>query len=459
MRRPAGVAGNQIFAPAAAGAAGSPPGWLAGLLAGRLGQTARVLRGHGSAGEALGGALIRLVVAFGVRTQQRPFQARSHAGRCLPRLCGAVGMRNSIGSTVSLTLPSADTKQTVSTIGSEVTGRRRFSNRSKRCERFLVLIYVLAGARPTSFPIRRRFQRTQSRLDVLRLHDPPPRFEQCREFVRLLDGDLTAGQSLKDRFGTLGQFLRRVHRQRSGFYRRIFAPRQDVTQQRAQQWGVSFHGLHQRLAYHGFGMAVQQFLGGEAFLVAATARTPTAELVAGLERPSLFDHRDSVPRSARRPSAAPLPVLPARSAAPKRIDYAAFSSVSAPRSAAISAKVRPSPSRCACSPLKACHRVTATSIYLGSNSMPQQTRFVASAAANVVPDPRKGSYTNSPRLVWFRMGRCINSIGFCVGWSYLSSPEPPMMNLGEGESHTVEFSPALPYQGAFFFRTYQHGSC
>src|SRR5580704_8629842 len=55
MRRPAGVAGNQIFAPAAAGAAGSPHGWLAGLLAGRLGQTARVLRGHVGAGQALAG--------------------------------------------------------------------------------------------------------------------------------------------------------------------------------------------------------------------------------------------------------------------------------------------------------------------------------------------------------------------------------------------------------------------
>ena len=34
-----------------------------------------------------------------------------------------------------------------------------------------------------------------------------------------------------------------------------------------------------------------------------------------------------------------------------------------------------------------------------------------------------------------------------------------MMNFGERESQTVEFSPALPNQGAFFFRTYQQGSC
>jgi hypothetical protein len=34
-----------------------------------------------------------------------------------------------------------------------------------------------------------------------------------------------------------------------------------------------------------------------------------------------------------------------------------------------------------------------------------------------------------------------------------------MMNFGEGEAQIVEFSPAFPYQGAFFFRTNQHGSC
>jgi hypothetical protein len=31
-----------------------------------------------------------------------------------------------------------------------------------------------------------------------------------------------------------------------------------------------------------------------------------------------------------------------------------------------------------------------------------------------------------------------------------------MMNFGDGESQIVEFSPAFPNQGAFF---YQHGSC
>ena len=33
------------------------------------------------------------------------------------------------------------------------------------------------------------------------------------------------------------------------------------------------------------------------------------------------------------------------------------------------------------------------------------------------------------------------------------------MNLGDGQAQMVEFSPALPYQGAFFLRTYQQGSC
>src|SRR5262249_27243551 len=34
-----------------------------------------------------------------------------------------------------------------------------------------------------------------------------------------------------------------------------------------------------------------------------------------------------------------------------------------------------------------------------------------------------------------------------------------MMNFGDGEAHIVEFSPALPNQGAFFLRTNQQGSC
>src|SRR6516164_5055882 len=57
------------------------------------------------------------------------------------------------------------------------------------------------------------------------------------------------------------------------------------------------------------------------------------------------------------------------------------------------------------------------------------------------------------------MGRRIKSTGFWVGWSCFSSSEPPMMNFGLGDAQIVEFSPALPYQGAFFFRTNQQGSC
>ena len=34
------------------------------------------------------------------------------------------------------------------------------------------------------------------------------------------------------------------------------------------------------------------------------------------------------------------------------------------------------------------------------------------------------------------------------------------MNFGDGDSQMVEFSePGLPYQGAFFFRRNQQGSC
>ena len=71
-------------------------------------------------------------------------------------------------------------------------------------------------------------------------------------------------------------------------------------------------------------------------------------------------------------------------------------------------------------------------------------RPVISAAASVVPLPRNGSYTSSPRLMWFRIGRRIRSTGFCVGWSNFVFSDPPMMNFGEGDTQMVEFSPALP---------------
>ena len=77
--------------------------------------------------------------------------------------------------------------------------------------------------------------------------------------------------------------------------------------------------------------------------------------------------------------------------------------------------VRPSPSSLAFLPVRDCHLATTTSMYFGSSSSPRQTRSVSSAAASVVPLPRNGSYTISPRLVWFRIGRRMRSTGFGVG--------------------------------------------
>src|ERR1019366_260315 len=57
-------------------------------------------------------------------------------------------------------------------------------------------------------------------------------------------------------------------------------------------------------------------------------------------------------------------------------------------------KVAPLPSSVASLPVRSCQRCTTTSTYLGSSSMPKQTRPVISAAASVVPLPRNGSYTS-----------------------------------------------------------------
>jgi hypothetical protein len=59
----------------------------------------------------------------------------------------------------------------------------------------------------------------------------------------------------------------------------------------------------------------------------------------------------------------------------------------------------------------------------------------------------------------FKIGGRIRSTGFWVGWSYFVSSDPPMMNFGDAEFQMVEFPPAFPYHGAFFFCTNQHGSC
>jgi hypothetical protein len=61
------------------------------------------------------------------------------------------------------------------------------------------------------------------------------------------------------------------------------------------------------------------------------------------------------------------------------------------RSAATSANDLPAPSSVAFSPVKACQRSTATSMYAGSISSAKQERPVISAAMIVVPDPLNGS--------------------------------------------------------------------
>src|SRR4051812_16408546 len=70
--------------------------------------------------------------------------------------------------------------------------------------------------------------------------------------------------------------------------------------------------------------------------------------------------------------------------------HAGFSSAGT-RSVEIASNERPSPSSTACLPVCCCHRLTVTSTYLGSISIPQHTRPVSSAAASVVPLPRNGS--------------------------------------------------------------------
>ena len=51
------------------------------------------------------------------------------------------------------------------------------------------------------------------------------------------------------------------------------------------------------------------------------------------------------------------------------------------------------------------------------------------------------------------------NVVFGILLAYFSNYVIGTMNFGEAESQIVEFSPALPNQGAFFLRTYQHGSC
>jgi hypothetical protein len=60
------------------------------------------------------------------------------------------------------------------------------------------------------------------------------------------------------------------------------------------------------------------------------------------------------------------------------------------------------------------------------------------------------------RMVYDRSAHQFRLLGRMIEFILVRSS---IMNFGEGESHTVEFFPGLPYQAAFFFRTYQQGSC
>jgi len=87
-------------------------------------------------------------------------------------------------------------------------------------------------------------------------------------------------------------------------------------------------------------------------------------------------------------------------------------------------------------------------------------RPVASAAISKLPLPRKGSYTPSPTVVWFRIGRRMHSTGFWVPWIVeVSSREPPKaLRLAICQRVVCFRSPAqCPERSR---RTaYQQGSC
>jgi hypothetical protein len=67
------------------------------------------------------------------------------------------------------------------------------------------------------------------------------------------------------------------------------------------------------------------------------------------------------------------------------------------------------PSRTACRPVKASHRRTITSQYLGSNSITRAWRPAFSHAITVVPLPPNGSRIVSRALLLFRSARSTNS--------------------------------------------------
>jgi hypothetical protein len=78
----------------------------------------------------------------------------------------------------------------------------------------------------------------------------------------------------------------------------------------------------------------------------------------------------------------------------------------------------------------------------GSNSRPQQSRSVCSAAANVVPDPKNGSYTNSPR--WVSDGIALANL--CQAYSTLIKAQLQLTTNGilyKTKSGYIQQSPLL----------------
>lgn len=82
---------------------------------------------------------------------------------------------------------------------------------------------------------------------------------------------------------------------------------------------------------------------------------------------------------------------------------------------------RPSCLRTALRPVSLCQRRTIASQYFGESSTARHFLFVRSAAMMVVPEPQNGSYTYSPTVELFRIGRAMHSIGFCVPCPQLPS--------------------------------------
>ncbi len=80
----------------------------------------------------------------------------------------------------------------------------------------------------------------------------------------------------------------------------------------------------------------------------------------------------------------------------------------------------------AVSPVKTCQRRMIVSTYNGSNSNPKHLRPTRSAAINVVPLPKNGSSTTSPRAEQSRSASATSCTGFTVGCSASRLPSSPL---------------------------------